>query len=555
MTSLPASWLTCPLQFLFGQPPRRPSDRRLRPTPPRLEALESRDLLSTSSDVWNFVTAPQLHPNKVSVQVQQPDTAPGLIFIGPYALSPISSSLVGQDGALILDNAGNPVWFLPVSNTNQVEVSDFTLQTYLGQPVLAWWQGTLAGTVQSQLPNGTALPGAKYVVYNNHYQQLFTVSARNGFTADNHEFLLTQLPNGDPAALFPAVKRVFMDLTPFGGVKNGSFVDCAVQEIDLKTGKLVFNWDMFDHVPLSDSIVPAPTSASSVWDVYHLNSIDQGPNGELLLSSRSTWAVFEISNPAVSGGGQVLWQAGGRPQTQWPQFTFSNGITGPFNSAYQWQHDAKFQPVTGSLPSGQVEISLFDDACCNDPFPEPFTPGQGRIINLDFNTMTASVLQSYPHNPSLYPNSQGDVQALSNNDEFLGWGAEPYYSEYTQNGTLLYDALMPNVNISYRAFRYTWVGLPLTPPAVAVRQVNGQRTVYASWNGSTETTSWELFASPSPNALKLVSTTSRTGFETAITTTAAGPFYQVKAIGADGSVLGSSAVVSFPPAQTSLFRV
>src|SRR5271157_6193264 len=164
MTSWAGSWLTYPFQFLFGRPPHRPSVHGPRPTLLRLEALESRDLLSSSADVWNFVTAPKLHPMKVSVQVQEPGTAPGLIFAGPYALSQNPSDLVGQTGPLIMDNSGNPVWFLPVSSTNKKQVTDFRVQSYRGQPVLTWWQGTLAGTVLSDLPNGTALPGARFYI-------------------------------------------------------------------------------------------------------------------------------------------------------------------------------------------------------------------------------------------------------------------------------------------------------------------------------------------------------------------------------------------------------
>jgi hypothetical protein len=466
----------------------------------------------------------------VSVQVQRPQTASGLIFVGPYAVSQSASDLVGQTGPLNMDNSGNPVWFLPVSSTNKKQVTDFRVQTYRGRPVLTWWQGTLAGTAPSDLPDGTALPGARYYIYSDRYQKIATVQAQNGFTADMHEFLIT--PNGD--ALFLATKVVKANLTRCGGVKHGASVDFEVQEINLRCGKLVFAWDLAEHVPLSASIVPAPTSANQAWDAYHLNSIDEGQNGALLLSARDTWAVFEISNPAEPGGGQVLWQLGGKPQTQWPQFSISNHITGPYDSAFQWQHDAQFQPASGNSPPGQIQISLFDDACCESPYPDPFTPAQGLILNLDFNNLTAGVQKSYAHDPPLYPNSQGDVEALPNGDEFIGWGAEPHYSEYNQSGAALYIVLLPGDDISYRAYRNTWVGLPLTRPAAAERKVNGSPVVYASWNGSTETVAWRLFAGPSPVALSPVSTTSRTGFETTLETPTISRFYQVLALDAQG---------------------
>ena len=177
MTFGAASWLIYPFRFLLGRPSHRQSVHGPRRTSLRLDPLESRELLSSSADVWNFVTAPRLHPMKVSVQVQEPGTVAGLIFVGPYAVSQSSSDLVGQTGPLIMDNSGNPVWFLPVSSTNKKQVTDFRVQSYLGQPVLTWWQGTIAGTVPSDLPNGTALPGARFYIYNDHYQKIMTVKA------------------------------------------------------------------------------------------------------------------------------------------------------------------------------------------------------------------------------------------------------------------------------------------------------------------------------------------------------------------------------------------
>jgi hypothetical protein len=223
----------------------------------------------------------------------------------------------------------------------------------------------------------------------------------------------------------------------------------------------------------------------------------------------------------------------------------TNDFTGPYDCAFQWQHDAQFQPVAGALPPGQVQISLFDDACCESPCSEPFSPAQGEILNLDSNNMTASVLKAHPRNPPLYPNSQGDVEALSNGDEFLGWGATSYYSEYTQKGALLYDVLTPGSDISYRAYCDTWVGLPLTRPAAAVRVVNGSPVVYASWSGSTQTVAWRLLAGSGPRALSPVSTTRRAGFETLMVPPTITHYFEVQAIGAQGQVLGSSRVLRF----------
>ena len=180
------------------------------------------------------------------------------------------------------------------------------------------------------------------------------------------------------------------------------------------------------------------------------------------------------------------------------------------------------------------------------------TAPRGLILNLDVQNHTASLASPpFYHDPALYANSQGNLQVLGNGDVLIGWGSDSqsggelssYYTEYSSSGSVLADYVLAGQDISYRAFSLPWVGIPLTRPAAAVTDANGQATVYASWNGSTETVAWELLAGPTRASLSPVSITSRTGFETAITTTAAGPFYEVKALGAGGQVLKTSAVM------------
>ncbi len=71
------------------------------------------------------------------------------------------------------------MWFQAVPAGE--EASDFRVQTYDGQPVLTWWQGTGLGGLST---------GTDYI-YNDHYQQIATVNAGNGLSADGHEFLIT----------------------------------------------------------------------------------------------------------------------------------------------------------------------------------------------------------------------------------------------------------------------------------------------------------------------------------------------------------------------------
>jgi hypothetical protein len=453
-------------------------------------------------------------------------TAPGYLFVTPNASGP--STQVGQTGPLIMDDAGNPIWELPVSN--RVRVLDFQAQSLGGQPVLTWWQGAYAGP-SGRLPVGTALPGSRFMVYNDHYQPIMSIAARNGFTADLHDLEIT--PQGNAVLIGTRVDRG--DLSPYGGARNGAFVDAEIQEINLATGRLVFTWDLAQHVPLSDSFIAPPASATQAWDAYHVNSVDVSPDGtQLLISARSMSAVYDVSLET----GQILWQLGGKQN----QFKLpSSLITGPFNTIFQYQHDARF------VPGG---ISLFDNGgAVPGPNGGPFGPGRGMIFNINPQNFTAT-LQRPPlyHDPVLNPNSQGDLQVLPNGNALIGWGMDvspgsapnSSYSEYSANGTLLYDAVLPGQDVSYRVFRQPWVGLPLTRPSAAVVPGAGEATVFASWNGSTETTAWQLLAGPNSRSLAPVSVTPRTGFETAIATTNAGPFYEVQALSAAGTVLNTS---------------
>lgn len=493
-------------------------------------------MLDTSgSGVWNFVSAPGLHPMRVAVTTRRPGTAPGRIFAAPYT---IDTTMTGQTGALIMDDAGDPLWFRPLSSTS-LQNADFTVQTYhdprtgTHQPVLTWWQGSIAIPPQyTNLPGGAPEPGGCYYVYDSHYRLLTTVSARNGFSADEHEFLLTRRGT----ALFLASKPVPMDLSRYGGPADGAILDSEIQEVDLATGRLVFSWDALRHLDPADSEVPASDASSSggVWDAYHLNSIDEGPGGRLLLSSRNMWAIYEISRST----GRIDWQLGGRKS----DFTFGPGAD------FYWQHDARYRPGN--------RISMFDDGCCNQPGGSPEQQSHGLILDVDFRGRRATTASTYYHEPALFAASQGNTQALPGGNEFVGWGQEPYYSEYAAAGNtegdgsrnLLYDVKLPGSDISYRAFRNAWVGTPADPPSAAVRRGSGGRSVvYASWNGSTQTRAWQVLAGPGPRALSVVvAHAPRTGFETAVTTRSSGPYFQVKALDANGRVLGVSKVVTVP---------
>jgi hypothetical protein len=52
--------------------------------------------------------------------------------------------------------------------------------------------------------------------------------------------------------------------------------------------------------------------------------------------------------------------------------------------------------------------------------------------------------------------SQGNAQTTRNGDLFVGWGALPYFSEFSPSGQLLVNAEFPAGVNSYRAYRLPW---------------------------------------------------------------------------------------------------
>ncbi len=461
----------------------------------------------TTVGAAHFFSAPSLHPPKLITDAPTgKGLAPGYVMTDTEKNLALKARMIGQGGPLILDRRLQPVWIHPVP-TNDLSLN-LLAQTYQGKPVLTWWQGQVAPS------NGPlfAKTGADMIV-DHRYRTIAALHGRNGWVLSPHEFLLE---GGD--ALVTAYKNVPGDLTAFGGPRRGVIIDTAVQEYNVSTGALVWQWDALQHVAPSETY--AKVGRDGVFDPYHLNSIDPSMPGKLLISLRNTWAAYLIDRAT----GNIDWRLAGKK---------SDFELGP-NAAFSWQHDAKF------LPDG--EITIFDDACCPASGPKANGPARGLFLRLDTAAHTATVARQYTHN-GLKVGSQGSVQVLPNGNVMIGWGQQPWFSEYRADGKLLFDARYPNPDITYRAYVQTWTGTPFYPPSIAARRHAGKVFVYASWNGATNVASWQLLSGSSPRSLKVaVRRARRTGFETAIGV-AGGSFFKVLALDAKGRAIGSSKVV------------
>jgi hypothetical protein len=447
----------------------------------------------------HFVTQPGLHPPTVTITRHGAASDPRYIFLA----APVSGP--GHGGSMIVDRHGDLVWF--GSDAGSRSKMDFRPQVYRGQTVLTWFEGTV---LKAGYGEGVA------VIADSSYRTTHTIRAHGDLQVDLHEFLLTD----QGTALITAYRSAPADLSAVGGPRRGWVLSGVLQEIDVATGKLVFEWDSLDHVAITDSYLKfAGGTASKPYDYFHINSIAVAPDGDLLVSSRNTWAVYKIARPS----GKIVWRLNGKKSS----FKMGDG------THFYWQHHAR--------PHSSTSLSLFDDGAA----PSEEKQSRALVLDLDTSSMTATLTRAFVHpGRTLLAEAMGSAQLLPDGRMFVGWGTEPYFSEFAPDGTLTLDGAVTAGSPSYRAFTADWTGRPAGSPAAAVRSRSGGATVFASWNGATEVASWAVLAGRNPGSLAHTATAARSSFETGIAVHSAGPHYAVEARNAKGHVLGRSAVVT-----------
>ncbi len=351
---------------------------------------------------------------------------------GDFFVSPFGDATTYANGAEIVDPSGKVVWFHQVPAPE--EAADFRVQTYEGQPVLTFWQGVGAGGHGS---------GIDYI-YNANYEKIAEVKAGNGQSADVHEFEIT--PQG--TALIPAYYETTADLTSIGGPSNQKILNEVVQEINIKTGQVLFEWNPEQHIPFSQSEQPLPAAATTAWDWFHMNAIKPQPDGSLLVDARDTWTFYDVNHTT----GNVNWQIGGKDST-FTQLAAPGQSLNNANNLFAWQHDPE--------SIGNDEFTIFDDESAGIA-----NTGIEAVANLNVSRIerfkvdpwagTVTLEQTWNQPDGLVASSQGNAQTTGDNNLVTSWGNLPYYSEFDQSGDLLYNAEFPTGINTYRAYQFPW---------------------------------------------------------------------------------------------------
>lgn len=455
---------------------------------------------SASSQTQRFLTRPDLRPPHVRVTQfgDQPasGSTPRFIFLAPNNAVPAAEP---QQGLMMIDRQGRLVWFAPVTGGSPFNLS---VQSYEGKPALTWWRGTIA----SAHGYGVAEIG------DDAYHAIKPIHTGDGLQTDLHDVQLTSRGT----ALVTAYATTTVDLRAVGGSQQGRTFVGHVQEVDLKTGRVLLDWNCLDHVPVTESYQPPPRSDQG-YDYFHLNSVAEMDDGNLLICARNTCALYKVDRSS----GKVLWRMGGKRS----DFSVSTA------ARFWWQHDARAH--------GSSVITVFDNAGIAKE-----KQSRGLVLSVDEAARRVDLTRAYLHPAGFVAGTLGNVQLLSDGGAFVGWGSQSYFSQYAADGSLILDGELPIGVRSYRAYLADWVGHPADGPRV-VAQANpaGGFAVYASWNGSTEVARWTVLAGSDKSSLSAVGSQAWTGFETAIAVNSQGPYFCVVALDSSGRELGRSPVV------------
>jgi Arylsulfotransferase (ASST) len=361
-------------------------------------------------------------PPAVVVLKQGAGNGNGDIFIAPQGGGSVGGPAGGPE---IITTAGQVIWSHPLL-AGEV-ATDFRTQAYQGKPVLTWWQGTGFGGLST---------GTDYI-YNDRYQQIAEVNAGNGYSADGHEFLIT--PSN--TALILSFSTATANLTSIGGPADQAVIDGIVQEIDISTGKVLFQWNSADHVPYRDSHNPLPGSADILWDWFHINAVHLDTDGNLLISSRYTWTLYKVNRQT----GAIMWELGGK-QSTFKLNAAPGQVLDRAGEIFAYQHDPE--------AIGNDEYTVFDDESDGTVALLPYS--RVVTVKLDLASKAATLAKSVKQPEDLVATAEGNAQTTRNGDLFVGWGALPYISEFSPSGQLLFNAELPDGLTSYRAYRLPW---------------------------------------------------------------------------------------------------
>ena len=331
--------------------------------------------------------------------------SPGYIFLAPFVNN---FNYTGDCYIIITDNYGVPIFYRQFPGI----LFDFKKQI---TGVLTYF----------------CSPAESFLVMNNLYNVIDSISIKNGYGNDPHELLI--LENNHSLMIGTDWQQVRMDTIVPGGDPNATVIGIIVQEQD-ENKNVVFQWKSWDHFQITDATYDIDLT-DSVIDYVHSNAIEVDSDGNLLLSSRHLDEVTKIDRQT----GDIIWRWGGE-YCKNNQFTFIDDPIG-----FSHQHDIR------KLDNGN--FTVFDNGNLHSP---PFS--RYAEYQLDEVNKLAYLVWDYSNEPVSYSWAMGDGRRLPNHNTFIGWGTSPSpaISEVKPNGDVALFLSIPDTMFNYRGFKFPW---------------------------------------------------------------------------------------------------
>lgn len=437
---------------------------------------------------WTTYKSFPLKVPKVTITTDKPGASTDPVFHAPRT-----------NGPIISDSKGELIYYRP-----GLRATDFRVQSYLGKPVLTWWRRAQVGKYVE----------SSYQIAGPNYKVIKRFQAGNGYTSDPHEFTMAS----QTTAFVNSFRSVIMDLSRFGGPKRVPVMDNVAQEIDLRTGQVMWEWHSLGNIGIGESYLPVPKKVTRSYDYFHLNSIARDTDGNILLSARHTSALYKINRLT----GKVMWRMGGKRSN----IKLGTGVK------FAYQHDFR-RHADGTY-------SIFENGAAGGALPNRAKVSKSLVFRINEKAKTATLDRSYQHPDGLLATSQGNAQLLSNGNLLTGWGALKVCTEFNRAGDVVWDMVYSAVNVTYRCYRDPWTG---SPPqrviSVKSEQDEANSRVWVSWNGDTRVRSWRVLAG-NPGGLTYSTEVPRTGFETEIPITGQPAAFRLVGVDGEGKVIGRS---------------
>ncbi|GAB7366717.1 hypothetical protein MBLNU230_g0674t1 [Neophaeotheca triangularis] len=455
---------------------------------------------------------------------------------------------VKNEGPMIMDPKGELVWLTDAYGL----ATNLQVQRYKGEGFLTFWAGE---------KSSSTFGGGKYYMLNSTYHLVHKVEAvGNWYKGDLHEFTITE--NDTALMTIYDPKKLDLKDTPMDWVKDGLIVDGLIQEVDIATGELLFEWRASDHLAeISDISYGGYVEGTTTGvDYFHLNSVDKDSDGNYLVSARFVHTILLIDAET----GNVTWSLGG-------DATDFEDLSDGAASDFMWQHDVRWVSEADGI------MSLFDNGVAYGEHWTDSPYSTGRVIKVDVEARTVELLHSYRSLGSIRAKSQGSMQVLPAPEQeerdgsldrvFIGWGSSAAFTEYTIDGNLLCEThfsaslfYKQEPAMSYRAIKFSeWHGRPYWPPAATIL---GDE-VFVSWNGATDVISWTLQGTRAQDAettadehFEDLTTVDKRGFETRFQLPKNHGIYnglRIAAVEEDGTIVRHSTLITTVPAARRKF--